>query len=160
MAPEDDITELHAFCRTIQPWDPPTKKFVALLDPGIAEAVVILRDHGVETHQSCQGGEGHAYFVPTVDFQGGAAAGYKAVSVARQHGLPVRSLQRVWNVQGDDIHEVFWRIVFWQGKRSVGFPVPLDLGIVAAVADDPTLSAHYGIQAEMLARSVRKVASR
>ena len=31
------------------------------LDPGIAGAVAVLREAGVETFESCEGGHGHAY---------------------------------------------------------------------------------------------------
>jgi hypothetical protein len=36
------------------------------LDPGIRQAVRILREAGVETFESCEGGERHAYPEPTV----------------------------------------------------------------------------------------------
>lgn len=38
------------------------------VDPGIRETVRILQSHGVKTCQSCEGGAGHAYRLPTVDF--------------------------------------------------------------------------------------------
>lgn len=37
-----------------------------LLDPGVAGYVRILRDAGVETFESCEGGLGHALPEPTV----------------------------------------------------------------------------------------------
>lgn len=39
-------------------------------DPGIAPIVSILRQNGVETCQSCQGGPGHSSREPYVDFRG------------------------------------------------------------------------------------------
>lgn len=39
-----------------------------LLDPKIAKYVNILRKHGIETYESCQGGEGHAYDYPAIRF--------------------------------------------------------------------------------------------
>lgn len=46
------------------------------LDPGIAHAVKVLRDSGVETYESCEGGEGHAYPYPCVRTQeGGVPSG-------------------------------------------------------------------------------------
>jgi hypothetical protein len=112
-APETvSLSDRHAFCRSIRPREPLSEVFLRDLDPGIVDAVQILSDHGIETCQSCQGGDGHSYFEPTVDFLGGPAAGFAAISIARQHALPVVSLQRVWNVQGDEIIEVIWRITF------------------------------------------------
>ncbi len=40
-------------------FDPP-------LDPGISEFVAVLQSKGVETYESCQGGDGHAFFEPTI----------------------------------------------------------------------------------------------
>src|SRR4051812_9208509 len=36
------------------------------LDAGIRQAVLILRRAGIETFESCEGGDGHAFEVPTV----------------------------------------------------------------------------------------------
>ena len=49
-------------------FDPP-------LDPKIEQAVLVLRSAGVETFESCEGGEGHAYTEPTIRFHGGQADG-------------------------------------------------------------------------------------
>jgi hypothetical protein len=40
------------------------------LDPGIVDFVRVLQEAGVETTESCQGGEGHTYPEPTVRFNG------------------------------------------------------------------------------------------
>ncbi len=64
--------------------------YIPGLDKGIERAVFILRNHGIETLQSCEGGPGHpenydgqhAYPVPTVDFGGGISEGYRAYAVA------------------------------------------------------------------------------
>ncbi len=45
------------------------------LDEGIRETVEILIAHGVETCESCQGGEGHSYPEPTVRFEGQLSQG-------------------------------------------------------------------------------------
>src|SRR6266511_1699482 len=68
------------------------------LDQGIATTVRLLVNAGVETFESCQGGEGHDYPLPTVRFHGPPAEGFRAYAVAVTHGLPVRSLTRVWRV--------------------------------------------------------------
>jgi len=56
-------------------FDPP-------LDQGIATTVRLLVNAGVETFESCQGGEGHAYPLPTVRFHGPPAEGFRAYAVA------------------------------------------------------------------------------
>ena len=53
-------------------------------DDGIREAVRILAEAGVETFESCQGGEGHAYTEPTIRFHGERAEGLRALSIALQ----------------------------------------------------------------------------
>ena len=68
------------------------------LDPGIEKAVRILQKEGIETYESCEGGEGHAYAEPTVAFHGGPEAGWRAISVCLSYGLPALCLRRVWYV--------------------------------------------------------------
>lgn len=68
------------------------------LDPGIREAVRILRAAGVETFESCEGGEGHAYAEPTIRFHGYRQALWRALSAAQDHGLPVGEVRRTWPV--------------------------------------------------------------
>ena len=58
------------------------------MDPLIAPIVLVLREYGIDTVQSCQGGEGHSYSRPTVEFRGHSDQGYKAVHIAMQNGLP------------------------------------------------------------------------
>jgi hypothetical protein len=72
--------------------------FDSPLDPGIRDAVEILRAAGVETFESCQGGTGHAYPEPTVRFCGPHSDGFKALAVALQSNLPVLALRRVWPI--------------------------------------------------------------
>lgn len=40
------------------------------LDSGIRNYVLILRSGGIETFESCEGGEGHVFPEPTVRFLG------------------------------------------------------------------------------------------
>ncbi len=68
------------------------------LDAGIREAVLVLRAAGVETFESCEGSEGHAFLEPTVRFHGQRAEGFRALSVALSAGLRVSELRRVWPV--------------------------------------------------------------
>lgn len=82
------------------------------LDPGIAEAVRILRAGGVETFESCQGGAGHAFLEPTVRFHGDHSEGFRALAVAMQSGLPVRELRRSWRLEGGDPVGPWWELTF------------------------------------------------
>jgi len=89
------------------------------LDPGIARAVHILRSEGVETCQSCEGGPGHSYPEPTVRFFGSRAAGWHALSVADDYGLPVTKLRLTWNID-DGLPEdgAVWEMVFAERLRN------------------------------------------
>ena len=82
------------------------------LDPGIKDAVILLRKHGVETVESCEGGSGHAYLEPTVRFAGGKAEGYRALSIALQLGLKVAELRRVWPVLDYEPTGPYWELTF------------------------------------------------
>jgi hypothetical protein len=53
------------------------------LDRGILPVVQVLANNGVETFESCEGGEGHAFFEPTVRFHGNHAEGFRAKSEGR-----------------------------------------------------------------------------
>lgn len=89
-----------------------TEAFHPPLDEGIEEAVLVLRAGGIETFESCQGGDGHAYPEPTVRFHGGQPEGYRALAVALQAGLNVTSLRRVWVVQGAEATGPYWELTF------------------------------------------------
>lgn len=73
-------------------------KFDPPLDNGIQKAVEILREAGIETFESCEGGVDHAYSEPTIRFHGDYAEGFKALSVALRAGLAVTALRRTWPV--------------------------------------------------------------
>lgn len=88
------------------------EKFSPPLDPGIKKAVQILRKHGVETFESCEGGRGHAYPEPTIAFEGEYADGFRAFSVAVQHNLPVFYLRRVYRVEENELKGPWWELVF------------------------------------------------
>ena len=84
------------------------------LDPGIARVVMTLREHGIETMQSCEGGEGHAYAEPTVEFGGGYGDGWKALGIAFNYGFPVGTLMREWRIDWETREPVgpYWVMVF------------------------------------------------
>ncbi len=88
--------------------------YIPGLDAGIERAVFILRNYGVVTCQCCEGGDGHAYPEPTVDFEGGVSEGYRAYAVARTYGLPVKDLCRVWSDQEGELVGPIWRLTFWK----------------------------------------------
>jgi hypothetical protein len=68
------------------------------LDPGIAKAVTLLRDHRVSTYESCQGGPGHGSLHPVIYFQGGADEGMRAVWLLEGAGFGVAELSRIWDL--------------------------------------------------------------
>lgn len=82
------------------------------LDPGIRYEVEVLRNGGIETYESCQGGEGHAYPEPTVAFRGGPGEGARAYAISRDFGLPVSEVRRGWHVLDGELVGPHWEIVF------------------------------------------------
>lgn len=82
------------------------------LDSGIQKAVLLLREKGIETIESCQGGNGHAFSEPTVRFCGGKAEGYRALSIALQCGLRVVELRRVWPILDFEPTGPWWELTF------------------------------------------------
>ncbi len=88
------------------------------LDSGIKDAVLLLREHGVETVESCEGGANHAYLEPTVRFVGGKAEGYRALSIALQLGLKVSELRRVWPILDYEPTGPYWELTFVPQRPS------------------------------------------
>lgn len=88
------------------------RQFSPALDTGIKRAVLILSGAGVETFESCQGGNGHAYHEPTVRFHGNKAEGFRALSVAMQSGLRVAELRRVWPLLDGEPTGPWWEMTF------------------------------------------------
>jgi hypothetical protein len=89
------------------------------LDPEIAPYVKVLREHGVETFESCEGGAGHSYPQPAVRFHGEFPEGFRALAVALEHGLPIRALHRCWHVQDGEPVGPDWELTFWSGATSL-----------------------------------------
>jgi hypothetical protein len=86
------------------------------IDAGIARAVALLHGNGVETFESCEGGDGHAFPEPTVRFHGNAWAGLRAFSVAMEHGLPVLAVRRAYAVVDGQLTGPEWEMTFRSGQ--------------------------------------------
>jgi hypothetical protein len=87
------------------------------LDSGIRDAVRILAEAGIETFESCQGGDGHAYPEPTVRFYGERDAGWKALAVAQTVRLGVSELRRVWPILDGEPTGPWWEMTFRTTSR-------------------------------------------
>jgi hypothetical protein len=88
------------------------------LDDGIREAVKILAEAGIETFESCEGGEGHAYPEPTIRFHGERGEGFRALAVALERDLNVLSLRRTWPVNDGEPTGPCWEIVILANKSQ------------------------------------------
>jgi hypothetical protein len=82
------------------------------LDPGIAQVVESFNDAGIQTAESCEGGEGHSYERPTVVLLGDAADGWRALAVCKDLRFPVRSLERIWFIRGGEPIGPTWHVTF------------------------------------------------
>ncbi|MEX2125742.1 MAG: hypothetical protein WD795_17775 [Woeseia sp.] len=82
------------------------------LDQGIRRYVLVLRAQGIETFESCEGGDGHAFLEPTVRFHGNGQEGYRAFAAAMNYGLPVFSLRRYYNVSEGQLEGPWWEMTF------------------------------------------------
>ena len=105
-------------------FDPP-------LDSGIRDAVIALNAAGIETYESCEGGQGHSFLQPSVRFHGDRSEGFRALAIALQHGLSVSELRRIWSVIDGELNGPYWELTFikrpyhkisFKGKKSVGGP--------------------------------------
>lgn len=87
-------------------------QFEMPLDPGIEQAVLVLREAGVATYESCEGGDDHAFSEPTVRFRGDHAEALRAVATALDHGLPIEALRRCWGVTHGELDGPWWEVTF------------------------------------------------
>lgn len=90
-----------------------SSEFSPPLDPGIAKAVETLRENGIETFESCEGGIGHAYPEPTIRFHGDRYEGFKALAIALQNGLNPSKVGRVWTVIDKEPIGAYWEMTFY-----------------------------------------------
>jgi hypothetical protein len=97
-----------------------TTKIGRAIDSGIEHEVRVLWENGVETFESCQGGEGHPFPEPTVRFLGGQAEGPRAFGIARRNGLNVAELRRYWSVIDGELTGPYWEMTFRHPKGSGG----------------------------------------
>jgi hypothetical protein len=103
--------QLVAFANEIDSLAPEGRE--TAVDLGIVRAVKTLRDAGVETTQSCEGGEGHSMAEPTVRFIGEAGAPWKALGVCLTYGFPVSAVRRFWRISPNgEPQDPRWEIVF------------------------------------------------
>ena len=107
--------------RPILPWP---KDGWPELDAGFRDVVRVLREEGIETTESCQGGQGHPFPEPTVKFSGGKHEGYRAVAAAMMHGLKVTELRRVWAINDGELVGPEWEMTFITRLGGGGKPVP------------------------------------
>jgi hypothetical protein len=84
-------------------------------DPGIRDAIRILRDGGLDVVDSVLP-DSEGTVSPTIRFRGNAWAGYKAFAVAMEGGLVVRRIQRVWGAADGQIEGPWWEIAFHVGE--------------------------------------------
>lgn len=82
------------------------------LDEGIKPIVCLMRSMGVETFESCEGGSGHEFPVPTVRFHGDKTEGYRVVALLLQHGHEVSEVRRVWQLQDGELTGPQWEVTF------------------------------------------------
>jgi hypothetical protein len=82
------------------------------LDRGIRRFVLILRSEGVETFESCEGGEGHPYPEPTIRFHGNGGEGFRVFAIAKTHGLPIAAVRRYYSVDDGELVGPHWEVTF------------------------------------------------
>ncbi len=88
------------------------------LDPGIRPFVEVLQSAGVETFESCQGGEGHSFPEPTIRFHGDRSEGFRALAVALRARLPVAVLRRIWTIDDGEPTGPRWELTFYAAHNA------------------------------------------
>ena len=96
------------------------QEMLEALDPGIRRIVQILRENGIETYESCQGGPGHSYPEPVVRFSGEFGHGYMAMAVAIMYQLPIFALRRTWYITHGELIGPNWEMIFILPSMTTG----------------------------------------
>ncbi len=105
---EHMASDLPRYCREIDLRCP--------LDRFISYAVKVLRDAGIETFESCDGGRGHCFPEPAIRFSGNYGKGFAALSVAMDYGLPVSGLRRYWSIEDGQPVGPDWEMTFVRSR--------------------------------------------
>lgn len=87
------------------------------VDGGIEADVRVLRAGGIETFESCEGAERHPFPEPTVRFFGERHEGWRALALARAHGLRVDALRRTWPLVDEEPTGPYWEITLTCPQR-------------------------------------------
>jgi hypothetical protein len=84
------------------------------LDLGIVRVVATLRDAGIRTYESCEGGDGHSFRRPTVKLYGSQGEGWRALALCMDYGYPVLRFERTWDMEDGEPSGPYWTITFRQ----------------------------------------------
>lgn len=87
------------------------------VDNGISKYVRILIEHGIETFESCKGGEGHSFAEPTIRFYGCKSEGFKALNIALVYRIPIWQINRYWSIIDDEPVGPQWEMIL--NKRRI-----------------------------------------
>lgn len=109
------------------------------LDDGILGVVKVLREAGIDTFHSCQGGPSHSSEKPEVRFHGDENEGFRAEEVTTAAGYQVFEICRFWysNSQGERLGP-YWEITFVPGAAHRGFtyePAQAEPGMVCSTCE-------------------------
>ena len=89
------------------------------MTPAYGPYVKTLRAAGVETFESCQGGEGHALPEPVIRFYGGRGEGFRALAIVLDRALPVRAVRRAWTIDDGEPTGPHWEMSFYRGATDL-----------------------------------------
>ena len=70
------------------------------VDEGIKKIVEILNKHGFDTWESCQGGQGHCFELPTVRFWGSEFDLIRAHRICENYSLNINQVSRIYRTVG------------------------------------------------------------
>lgn len=117
------------------------------LDRWISFAVKVLRDGGIETYESCQGGTGHSYPEPAIRFHGQVAEGFRAITLAANFGLPWDRVGRFWTNEDGVPVGPYWEMTFRPAKLMQRQVEAENDGMLGHIDDDPTPDDHRSTEA-------------